>query len=132
QVRILTERFRDTSPTQISRDVRHRCKSPVDALPRRFPCRDARGLPHEFRVPARGLRQGNRKYSSKAMNHILAIENWNAEPAFVGGDLLRLGLLLNGAAVEERSPAPPANLVPGRRWQAARKRCLRHLSELLF
>src|SRR5262249_57658702 len=104
----------------------------MDALPRRFPCGNARGLPHELRVPARGLRQGNRKFGSKAVNHILAIENWNAEPAFLGSDSLRLGLLLNGAAVEEGPPAPPSNLVPGRRWQAAGKGCLRHLSELLF
>ena len=65
------------------------------------------------------------------MYHVLAVNQRDAQPAFLERDALRVGLLRRRAASKKRAPTAVANLVFSQIRQVAEE-SLRHLAELLL
>ena len=128
--RVFARTFRDASPTGIAADVDHRGKDPVGAAGSSLARSDTRRLLHKVGIPRARLCKGNGKDSPVAVDHVIAHDQWDAQPRLFHGDALQAVDLTDGANAQERTYLPLTNsflqaaAVP---WIS-----LHHLTHLLF
>ena len=95
-----------------------------------FARRHTRRLADQFRIPTGGLPQGNRENGAVPVDHVLAEDQRNPEPAFLG-DRCASALCAGVPASKEGTPAALTDLFFGLVGEAAED-ILRHLPEFFL
>ena len=106
EIRVFPGALRNAAPAWVAGNVDHRRKRPVDAGPRGLARGDACSLPHDLRVPCRGLAERYRHDGLETVNHVAADEQGNTEAAFLDGNALQFVYRVDVHLVDDRADPP--------------------------
>ncbi len=92
-----------TAPARVAGDIRHGRKRPVQPLSGRLGRRDPRAFFNQFKVPARGLTQRNRKAGLVPMHDIEPEDERDTKSRIVDGIVLHDPDFLDADNIQHRS-----------------------------
>ncbi|MNV21021.1 hypothetical protein D3C71_1119450 [compost metagenome] len=111
QVRVFAHAFEAAAPARVARDVDHGREGPAKAVGRGLDRRRARRALGQRGLPARGLGQRHREDGAKAVDHVGAEDQRNAQPRLAHRHLLQPPLAFEAGVVEQAREAPVAHVL---------------------